>query len=338
MNLIRARMALCVSLTGLPAAVSHAQASLSPSHAASAEGSASASAGMPSPASERVVLKVGNAQVTQEDFESQIGDVEDQKEEGGSEKDRRKLGDDYASVLMLSQQAIAKHLDSTPEVGRQLAVDRIQILSDAEFASLMSQAQPSVEEVSQYYSAHASDYDEVQIRRLFIWKRGEGSKNTRGVSPQAARARADAILQASAAGRDATKLAGEFKDSDGGMLDPEPLTFPRGELRPQIEKAVFAMKEGEWAQVDDTSDAIMLAQMVKRDHQHLEQVSSSIQTRLQGDKMQALLDEMKKSAGIWMDEKYFGIGAPASRARVRDNSPPQLQNSGDTKEEKRNDR
>ena len=57
-----------------------------------------------------------------------------------SDKDRQRLGDDYASVLMLSQQALAKHLDASPEVARQLDIARMQVLSDAEFASLMQQA------------------------------------------------------------------------------------------------------------------------------------------------------------------------------------------------------
>jgi hypothetical protein len=109
-----------------------------------------------------VILKVGDVQVTQAEFESRIGAIEpqggDPEKEGLNQKKRRRLGDDYASVLMLSQQAVASHLDSSPEVSRQLAISRIQILSDAEFASLMSKAQPTAEEISQYYKSHISDY------------------------------------------------------------------------------------------------------------------------------------------------------------------------------------
>lgn len=301
-----ARIALCLVLTGLLLGAGHAQATGSPSPEDSRGATTTAPATKPSPSGDRVILKVGDVQVKQEDFESGVGNFEGEKEEAPAEKDRRKLGDDYASVLMLSQKALAEHLDSTPEVSRQLAIDRLQTLSNAEFDSLMRQAQPTSGEVSQYYSAHLSDYDEVQIRRLFIWKRGGDSKNSRGLAPQVARTRADAILRASAAGRDATKLAEEFKGSDGGLLDPKPLTFPRGELPPAMEKVAFAIKEGEWGQVEDTPDAIMLVQMVKRDRQQLGQVSSAIETQLQGQKMQAMLDNLKRNSGIWMDEKYFG--------------------------------
>ncbi len=290
----------------------------------------------------RVVLKVGNAQITEAEFESRIGDIEgkgDADREGASEKERRRLGDDYASVLMLSQLAVSSHLDATPEISRKLEIGRIQILSDAQFASLMSQAKPTSEEVSQYYSAHLHDYEEVQVRRLFIWKRGPDSKNSRGLTPEVARARADAILKASAAGNDTAPLTEAFKKSDEGLLDAEPLFFPRRELSPAMEKAAFASPVGKWSQVQDTTESIILLQLVKRDHQPLGEVASFIEQRLQSEKMQAKLNELKRNAGIWMDEQYFGTATGASHEEPRSSStvPSKLQDStrsGGSKNEK----
>lgn len=305
----RARIALHFLLAGCLLAAGHAQQS---PLAGSATASGSSPSKNTSSPSERVVLKVGNAQITEKDFEARIGDIEP---EGGdpdsagagshSDKDRRALGDDYASVLMLSQQAVADHLDSSPEIRRQLEVARLQVLSDAEFAKLMRQSEPTPEEIANFYSAHAADYDEVQIRRLFIWKRREGEKAGQILTSQQARAHADKIRQGIAAGVDPTKLAEDLKTADGGILDAEPITFPRGELPPQMEKAAFALKEGEWSEVEDTPDSLILVQLAKRSRRPLGQVSSMIKDRLQGQKMQATLDALKKKAGVWMDEKYF---------------------------------
>ena len=90
-------------------------------------------------------------------------------QQGPADLSRKAIGDNYASLLMLSQQALANHLESSPEVIRQLALDRTQILSNAEFARLKAQAKPTPEEIRAYYSAHLDDYDVVQLRRLFIW-------------------------------------------------------------------------------------------------------------------------------------------------------------------------
>jgi hypothetical protein len=256
----------------------------------------------------RVVLKVGDASVTKEDFESTVGDIEPEADPDADPdaKDRRQYGEDYASVLILSKQAVATHLDETPEVKRQLAINRLQILSDAQFASLMKASKPSEQEVSDYYAAHLADFDEVLLRRLFIWKVGPGSKNAKGLKPEEARARANGILQAQASGGDQEKLAQAFTNSEVGMLDTAPPTFTRGALSPNLEKIAFALKPKQWAEGEDTPDRIMLLQLVKRGRRPLAEVSAVIEQRLQSARMQVKLDALKKNAGIWMDEQYFG--------------------------------
>jgi len=312
----RLRLAQFLVLAALIATLGHAQEPASPKSAANS------SASQASSDANRVVLKVGGVQVTKEEFESRIRDIEPgPSEEGAPDKDRQRLGDDYASVLMLSQQAVGKHLDSSPDVARKLDVARMQVLSDAEFASLMQQAQPTSSEVSQYYSAHASEYDEVQIRRLFIWKERENSKSV-PLTSQAARAKAEQIRKAYATGTDVKKISADLTKSAEGMLDPVPLTFPRGELSPQMAKIAFSLKEGEWSEVEDAPSRLLLLQLVKRDHQQLGQVSSHIEKQLQDQKMQVLLNDLKKNAGIWMDKEYFGTAvAPVPDAQRRASNP-----------------
>jgi DNA-binding transcriptional ArsR family regulator len=330
---------LTAALT-LVATGSRAQETTGTTPAASSANSASAPSQQSSSGSDRVVLKVGDLQVTEGEFESRINDIEggDPDKKAPGDKERRKLGDDYASVLMLSQQAVANHLDSSPEVIRQLAIARMQVLSDAEFASLMRQAEPSSAEVEQYYSAHLADYDQVQIRRLFIWKQRDNSKDTSALTTQAARARADRIRQAYASGTDVGKLSEDLRKSGDGMLDPQPLTFPRGELSPHMEKIAFGLKQGEWAEVEDTPARLLIVQLVKLDRQPLREVSGSIEKELQAQKMQALLDDLKKKAGIWMDEQYFGTAvAPVPDAQRRASNPPSELQKSATKGEGNNE-
>ncbi len=325
MKFIPARVAFWFLLAGiLASSAGYAQESPRPSSATTS--SASDASRKPSSSNQRVILKVGNVEVTQEEFESGFFNVGKQgdsgEEEGASEKDRRTLGENYASALALSQKAIADHLDSTPEVSRELAMDRIQVLSDAEYASLMTQAKPTAEEISQHYLAHPADYDEVRIRRLFIWKQHEGSQG-RGLSPEDARARAATIREALASGTDPKKVANDLNSSNAGLLDPEPLTFPRRELPPQMEKVAFSLNEGEWAVVQDKPESLILVQLVKHGQRKLSEVSSLIEVRLQNEKMQTMLEDLKKKAGIWMDKQYFATeGAPVPGAQTHVSSPP----------------
>jgi len=324
MKTTSARISLYLSLAGLLISFAQGQESAEAKPGTSSTGT-----------DKKVVIKVGTEQVTQEEFETGIGNFEAENEES-AQKQRRKLGEDYASVLMLSQRAISDHVDATPEVKRQLELQRLQILSNAEFDRLMAQAKPSPDEIKKYYSDHAADYDQVSIRRLFIWKRHD-AKTGPGLPSQEAKARADAILKASAGGSGADKLAEPFKTSKDGLLDAAPSSFPKGELPPQMEKVAFALKPGEWGEAEDTPDRITLLQLVKRDRRDLQTVSSLIEQRLQAQNMQAAIDKMKKNAGIWMDGEYFGTEAPAPGADSRGPSPPpQVQKSAKSKQENSN--
>jgi hypothetical protein len=96
-----------------------------------------------------------------------------------------------------------------------------------------------------------------------------------------------------------------------------------------MEKAAFAGTEGKWSEAQDTAESIILVHLLKRDRQPLSQVTSLIEKRFQSEKMQAKLDELKKNAGIWMDEKYFGTAAGASNQKSGDgpSAPSKLQDS-----------
>jgi len=320
MTRIRAQIALCLLLPCLLAAAGLAQ------QPAAANSSTSSTNSTPLPAksvllpSERVILKVGNVQVTQAEFESLISILEAQQ--GPADLGRQAIGENYASLLMLSQQAVAHRLDSSPEVIRQLAIDRTQILSNAEFASLKAQAKPTAEEIGAYYSAHLDDYDVVLVRRIFIWKKGAGSAGGRGMSSADAHALADAIRQAYASGSDPKKL---IHDPNDVVLDAEPLSFQRGELPEKMAKPAFTIKEGEWVVLDDTPDALVLLQLVKRSRRDLKEVSPLIEKKLQGQKLQTELNDLKMKSGIWMDQEYFATAAPKPVA----GTPPQA--SGPTK-------
>jgi len=311
--------------TGVAQQSSEAQPATSPA-------AASSSVNQSSPSSERVVIKVGDVQITQAQFESILRDLEAQQ--GPADLTRQAIGDNYAELLMLSQQAIANHLDTSPEVLHQLAIDRTQILSNAQFAELKSQAKPTPEEVSAYYNAHLDDYETITLRRLFIWKRKPGVTAGRGLSPQDAESLASAIRQAYATGADPRKL---IHDTNSVVLDDDPLTFERGEMPEKMEQAAFGMsKEGEWVVFEDSDAQLVLLQLVKRGHFDLKTVTPQITKKLQADKLRAELEAMKKKTGVWMDEQYFAAAAksPASSAQPQASGQKE---SADKREDKNAD-
>ena len=314
MRRIRLQALTCVLLPCVLSVAAYAQQPLTSPTSTAASAAAPAASALPP--SERVVLKVGNVQLTQAEFEAVVSALEAQQ--GPADLSKRTIGENYASLLMLAQQAVAHHLDSTPDVIRQLAIDRNQILSNAEFASLKAQAKPTPEEISAYYAAHGDDYDMVAVRRIFIWKKIKDS-TTPAMSSADAQALADAIRQAYAAGSDPNKL---IRDPNHVVLDAQPLSFQRGDLPGKMAKA-FTMKEGEWTVVDDTPDTLLMLQLVKRSRLSLKETSPFIEKKLQGEKLQAKLDSLKKQNGVWLDQDYFAPGraVPGSSAQSQNTGP-----------------
>ncbi len=257
-------------------------------------------------------MKVGDTKITQAQFEDMYGDF--LKDQGGAAVPKKKTtAENFAGGLMLAQEAVAQGLNKKPEIQRQLEMNRIQILSTAEYDALSEKAKPTPQEIAAYYNSHLEDFDEVTIRRVYIFKQNEHTSG-HGLPAAEAQARAEEIRKALASGADAKQLIKDTKDA----IDVSPLTFQRDQL-PDVMKQAFDMKVGEWSQVADTPDALILFEVVKKDRLTLGQATPTIEKKLQAPKLREEMDALKKKTGVWLDEEYFA--APVAAAKSPAPSP-----------------
>jgi hypothetical protein len=301
-DLFRVRLLFCLNLVLTIILAAAAQAQAQPGSGTAEAADTASKTDAPSP-SQHVVLKVGDLQITQATFEQYLADLEAQQ--GPPELGRKKLGENYASMLMLSQMAAANHLDASPEVQRQLAIDRMQILSNAQFAKLKESASPTREEISAYYNAHLADYDTVEVRRIFVWS-GDKVTDKRSLTPEEAQKMAEQIRQAYTSGGDVDRVISQTPHgSDDVMADKEPLKFQRGDLPGQMNDVVFALNEGGWKEFNNGPGAFAFFHVVKKGRLSLKDVTPQIDKKLQAQKLREQLESLKKQNGVWMDETYF---------------------------------
>ena len=293
---------LLIAATGMCLAQ---QTSTSAAAGASAPAASTQSTSTVSP-DQRVVMKVGDTQITQAQFEAMYGDF--LKDQGGAPVPKKKTtAENFAGGLMLAKEAEAQGLNKQPEVQRQLEMNRIQILSNAEYDQLQDKAKPTTRQIGEYYNSHLDDFDTVSIRRVFIFKQNERTSG-HGLPSADAQARAEQIQKVLASGGDAKALIKDTKDA----LDVDPLTFRRDEL-PAVMKQAFDMKVGEWSQVADTPDSLILFEVVKKDRLTLGQATPEIEKKLQGQKLHEEMDALKKQMGVWLDEEYFATPVSAAK-------------------------
>jgi parvulin-like peptidyl-prolyl isomerase len=303
---LHALVFLVLLLTGCFAVATQAQAN--PGSDAATPSANAAPSTNDKASKDRVILKVGDQQITAGAFEQYIADLE--AAQGPADLSRKTLGENYLSLLMLAQQAQANHLDQSPAVVRQLAIDRNQILSNAEFNRLKDEAKPTPQEIKAYYDGHLDDYDVVKIRRVFILATANPT-NGQGLNREKGAAIATSVKQAISSHKDVLAvIQATPHDRTDVVADPDPLTFARGELPPGMDKAAFSLKEGEWTQLSDGPDEYVFIQLVKGSRKTLNDVSPQIEKQLQAEKLREELKALKEKSGIWMDEAYFASKAP----------------------------
>jgi parvulin-like peptidyl-prolyl isomerase len=274
------------------------------------------------------VLKVGDASVTQGEMERFIQGLAPQAQKALAIQGRRPVGDEYVLMLVLAQEALSHHLDSTAAFNQMLALRHLQLLATTEYQEIMRQSTVTPEEISSYFAAHRSEFEEAQIYQVVIRKKPEGAKEgTPGLTAEEAKTRAEEIRKALSSGDDPKKVAEKYRVPNVVRVDVNPYPVRRGAMRPDMEKAAFELKDGQVSEVFDLGPSLAFIKVGSHKVEELKDVSSRIESTLHQQKINSALDALKKKANVWMDDGYF---APPSRAEPQGATKPQVVLQGPT--------
>ncbi len=268
--------------------------------------------------SDEVVLKIGTTHVTKSEIESMLGEQPSPSTKGRiNAAGRQHLVENYVRMILLSQQALNDHLDSSPAMRRRLEVQRARLLAAAEFEKMRSEIKVSPEDVAQYYASHQPEFDFVELRQFLVRKRPKDAD---------ANARAESIRKALASGDSPEKVNEDLGGPAVLLIDPKPRTLKRNDMIPALEKASFAAKDGGVTGPVDTPDAVLVALVFKHGHIEQKEAATEIGNKLRAEKLNAELDDLKKRAVVWMNEDYFkkdsgATSAPASQLPASDANP-----------------
>lgn len=276
-----------------------------------------------------VVLKVGDQQFTKADIDFLIQNLPPQAQRAIAAQGKKSLGDQYALIVMLSQQAHLQHLDQSPDFVQKLAFQKRQLEAQAAIEAINQQVKVTPEEIQQFYTAHTADYDEIKVRQIVIRKKapnpqaGLGHPPTlagQGLSPEDAKTRADAIRKELTAGTDIKKVIEDFKSPGDVIIEADPRTIRKGAMRPEMERVAFALKDNEVSEPVDIPQALILFQVTGHSQLDLKDVTPDIEKALRQQKVDAALAEVKKNSTVWMDEQYFS-GPPRPQGQPTMGTP-----------------
>jgi parvulin-like peptidyl-prolyl isomerase len=191
-----------------------------------------------------------------------------------------------------------------------MALHRLQSLAQAEYEKLADAIKVSPEEINQYYTTHASEFQEAQVREIVIRKKADGAqKDAPGLAAADAHTRADEIRKALEAGTDPQKVVEQYKAANAVMID-EPRSIKHGQLVPALDKAAFELKDGAVSEPFENGQVVAFLQVLGHKQQDLKDVSGDIENNLHEEKVKEAVDNLKKGSTVWMDDQYFK--APAN--------------------------
>lgn len=254
----------------------------------------------------KVVLKVGNDQYTKADVDYLITTLSPQLREKVATQGRKPLGDEYATMVLLSQKAKSEHLDSEPAFQRRMALEKLQLLAQEEYRKLAENIQVTPAEVSTFYNAHKDDFAEAKVREFIVRKKAADAKaGTPGLSEADAKARLASIRKAVEAGTDIKDVAKKFDVPNVVVVSPKAQTVRKGQMIPALDQVAFSLKENQFSDPVDTPHAMVLLQVLGHQQQDLKEVSPEIENQLRQEKMKTAIDDMRAKANVWMDPDYF---------------------------------
>lgn len=179
------------------------------------------------------------------------------------------------------------------------------------------------DEVQKYYEAHKSQFvkpEEVDLSGIFF-----STENKTPEEVAAVKEKAKNLETRIKAGEDFGALAKRFSEGPTASDEGELGEFPRGQLTPDIEKVVFALKKGDSTDVMDAPNGLQILHVNRHFDsglQPLSKVEEEIENDLYQSKIQPAmrkyLSQLRKDSYVVVNAGYADSGAVSGNSVIQE--------------------
>jgi hypothetical protein len=225
----------------------------------------------------------------------------------------RQFSINYARLLAASDLAEQRHLDSDPEVARELQVQlklaRMEVLADSLLREIRKQTEAIPgSEIQKYYTEHQDYFEQAELQRVYLPKSAPDSGQP--LDSEVVKSKAEELQTRAVAGEDFEQLQQEaYKDLGiKGTLPPTKLGFmPRSKFTPDDAKLVFEMQPGGVSPLLDSEGAILILRLEAKKTVSMEDARTEIETVLMHDRLDQELRDATKSVKAQFNLKYLDL-------------------------------
>jgi peptidyl-prolyl cis-trans isomerase C len=260
-----------------------------------------------------VVIKYGNTEVHQSEFEAALKALPAEYQAYASGPGKRAFADDFVRMRMLAQAAEKSGVANTPDVQAQIKLMRDNALANAELTQMESSLKISDDDLKKLYDEKKSSFETVKARHILIAPSTSPAAQAERpkLTDEQAKAKAGEIRKKLVAGADFAEMAKKESDDVGsGQRGGDLGSFHKGQMVAEFDQAAFALKAGEISPVVKTEYGYHILQVQEHSTQPLDQVKEQLETQAKHETMQKQLDAMKTSANVTLDDNYFKPATP----------------------------
>jgi peptidyl-prolyl cis-trans isomerase C len=256
---------------------------------------------------DHVVMHVNGEAVTESEFQAAFTQLpEDMQRQFSSEAGKQAFAEQVVRLKLLEQEGRKLGVEKDPRVSGQLAADHTNIVAAATAQKLVPQ--PTNEAVQKYYNENKKNFEATELSHILVAYEGGAvpARSGQALSQQDALKKAQAIQQKLKQGADFAKLAQQVSDDTssaarGGLIGP----FSPGMLPPELESHVLQLQPGQISDPVPSRFGVHIFKAGAHTSQPFEQVQQGISRRVQQQSTLEKVEQMRKSAKVEFDPKFF---------------------------------
>jgi peptidyl-prolyl cis-trans isomerase C len=272
-------------------------------------------AAQPAAGGDPVIVAAGSISIRQSEFENALKTLPPEYQQYASGPGKKQFAEDFLRMKMLAAEGMKNGLDKDPEVLRSLNLMRENLVANAQLNRLEKTITLTDADLQKMYDANKSEYEQVRARHILIAFKGSPAAQAgkKELTEEEAKAKAEDLKKKIAGGAKFEDLAKSDSDDVGsGGRGGELGAFGPGDMVAEFEKAAFEAKPGDVVGPVRTQFGYHLIKVEQHDFRPFADVKAPLERQERQKRLQALLEDMKKSANPTFNDAYFAPPAPPS--------------------------
>jgi len=266
---------------------------------------------MPSVPPERVVISIGDLQITAAQFDQMVDALPENYRPVARGTGRRQFAENVVRILVLAQEGRRRKIDETAVFKTQAMFSEASVMAGLTSDNIKKNVKLEEAELRKHFDAHKSDYERVRVRHILVRMRGSPLPVTPGqqdLTEAEALAKVQSIRKQILEGADFADLARTQSD------DPETVPtggeigfFHRGQRVPSFEEAAFALDVGQLSEPVQTPFGYHIIRMEAKESKKFEDVRAELEQKMRPEQAQRMVEELTAKSGAMLDPEFFGI-------------------------------